>query len=99
MWAVQRDDAPLVDTLIAAGAKLDITDDSGGTALTWAAEQNNHRMIAKLLNAGADPAAAYPDKTAKYGSIFAEVAAKTAREKAQKHENLRSYIKRHKPSP
>jgi ankyrin repeat protein len=43
-------------TLIAAGAEIDITDDTGRTALHYAAEAGSEEMVALLLLAGADVA-------------------------------------------
>jgi uncharacterized protein len=52
-WAVQWNDAPLVDQLIAAGARVDVANDYGVTPLFLAATNGSAQVIQRLLKAGA----------------------------------------------
>jgi uncharacterized protein len=54
-WAVHRDEAAVVDLLIAAGAKADVSDDTGATPLHLACENRRGAMVQRLLAAGANP--------------------------------------------
>ena len=53
-WAVQKDDADLVDRLIKAGANVRAKNDYGSTPMTEAAINGNVAILEKLLKAGAD---------------------------------------------
>jgi uncharacterized protein len=53
-WAVYRNDADLVDRLLAAGANVKATNDYGATPMSEAAVVGNVRVLKKLLSAGAD---------------------------------------------
>jgi ankyrin repeat protein len=57
-WAVHLDDLPLVETLIRAGARPDLADDTGATPLYLACVNRNGTAVARLLAAGANPNAA-----------------------------------------
>jgi ankyrin repeat protein len=57
-WAVHHDDVSLVDTLIRAGARADLADDTGATPLYLACLNRNAIAVGKLLAAGANPNAA-----------------------------------------
>jgi len=59
-WAVNRDDLKMVDMLLAAGAKVDVTNDFGTTPLSLACENGSAAMTEKLLKAGAKPNVANP---------------------------------------
>lgn len=54
-WAVQRDDAQMVDTLIRAGANVRATNAFGVQPVAIAAEKGNTEVLRLLLSAGADP--------------------------------------------
>ena len=54
-WAADRDDLPIVDLLIAAGANVKAANRYGVTPLYSAAVNGNAAMIERLLTAGADP--------------------------------------------
>jgi uncharacterized protein len=54
-WAVERDDAEMVDLLIRAGARLDARTREGVMPLQLAAVNGSAPMIDRLLKAGADP--------------------------------------------
>src|SRR5205807_2274984 len=54
-WAVQRDDAHMVDALIRAGANVRAANAFGVQPLAIAAEKGNAEMLRLLLSAGADP--------------------------------------------
>jgi ankyrin repeat protein len=60
-WAVYREDADLVDTLIRAGAKPAVTNREGVTPLMMAALYGNAGIIDRLLKAGADAKAVGPN--------------------------------------
>ncbi len=55
--AAMRGNIAIADMLIAAGANVNETDESGVTPLMWAADSDhvNPRLISRLLKAGADP--------------------------------------------
>src|SRR5215471_2369782 len=53
-WAVQKDDADLVDRLIKAGANVNARNDYGSTPMSEAAVNGNVAIIDKLLKAGAN---------------------------------------------
>jgi len=53
-WAVQRDDAQMVDALIKAGANVRHTNAFGVQPLAIAAEKANAEVLRLLLSAGAD---------------------------------------------
>jgi len=57
-WAVHLDDLPLVETLIRAGARADVADDTGTTPLYLACMNRNGDLVTRLLAAGANPNAA-----------------------------------------
>lgn len=52
-WAAYRDDLPLADLLIAAGANPEIANREGATAMQLASLHGGAPMMEKLLNAGA----------------------------------------------
>jgi ankyrin repeat protein len=53
-WAVQRRDLPIIDALLAAGAKVDITNRVGLKPFYLAAQNGDAAAIARLLAAGED---------------------------------------------
>jgi uncharacterized protein len=53
-WAVQREDADLVDRLIKAGAKVNTKNDYGSSPVSEAALNGNLAILEKLLTAGGD---------------------------------------------
>jgi ankyrin repeat protein len=57
-WAAHVDDVSLIDTLIRAGARADIADDTGATPLYLACTNRNTEAVSRLLAAGANPNAA-----------------------------------------
>src|SRR5580704_2320491 len=59
-WAVHRDDAAMVDMLLAAGADVKAANRYGVTAVSLAAENGNAAILEKLLRAGADPNTTLP---------------------------------------
>jgi ankyrin repeat protein len=76
MWAAGHgNDVPepeglkTVEMLVSRGAKLDLTDDRGRTALMIAAERNHPMVVAFLLQKGADRS--LKDKTGKTASDLA----------------------------
>src|SRR5215475_4046496 len=56
--AVKREDATTVRSLIARKASVKATEADGSTALHWAAQRNNMKLVDALLTAGADVKAA-----------------------------------------
>src|SRR5580765_1872260 len=54
-WAVQRDDAKMVDALIRAGANVRAANAFGVQPVAIAAEKGNADVLRLLLSAGADP--------------------------------------------
>ncbi len=59
-WAAFRDDLPLTETLLRAGATLDPRNDYGMTPLLLAASQASPALVEALLAAGADADLALP---------------------------------------
>jgi uncharacterized protein len=59
-WAVHHDDAEVVATLIAAGAKVNAASRYGVTPLTLACRRGNAAIVESLLTAGAEANAALP---------------------------------------
>lgn len=57
MAAAASGDLPRVESLLAAGAVIDATDDHGTTALGHAVEHGHVKVVGGLLQAGADPRA------------------------------------------
>lgn len=56
LWAACYAEAyACIDTLLAAGANIDYQNPAGATALIYAASSGKQRVVAKLLQAGADP--------------------------------------------
>ncbi len=55
MYATYNVDHKLVDSLRAAGAEADVTNNYGSTPLAEAAKLNDAELVRKLLDAGADP--------------------------------------------
>jgi uncharacterized protein len=53
-WAVERRDHAMIDVLLAAGAKHDITNRTGASPLYLAATNGDAAAIARLLDAGED---------------------------------------------
>jgi ankyrin repeat protein len=53
-WAVYRNDLPLAELLVKAGANVRVANRNGATPLSLAATNGDADMIALLLNAGAD---------------------------------------------
>src|SRR5262245_63633499 len=53
-WAVQRRDLPMMNALLAAGAKHDLTNRTGASPLYLAATNGDAAGIARLLDAGED---------------------------------------------
>jgi ankyrin len=60
-WAVQKDDADLVDRLIKAGANVNARNDYGSTPMSEAAINGNVAIIDRLLKAGANVESANDD--------------------------------------
>ncbi|HXS26317.1 MAG TPA: ankyrin repeat domain-containing protein [Steroidobacteraceae bacterium] len=60
-WAVYRDDVPLIERLIAAGADANAKNDYGSTPLSEAATVGDARVIRDLLKAGANVESANAD--------------------------------------
>ncbi len=60
-WAVHRNDASLVDLLLAAGADVSAVNRYGVQSISLAAENGNAEILEALLAAGADPNAALPE--------------------------------------
>ena len=54
-WAVHRDDLGAVELLIGAGADVNLTNDYGVTPLSLACTNGSAEVVARLLDAGADP--------------------------------------------
>ena len=54
-WAVERRDLPMINVLLEAGAKHDLTNRTGASPLYLAATNGDAAAIARLLAAGADP--------------------------------------------
>ena len=60
-WAVHRNEAELVDLLLAAGADVSAANRYGVQPISLAAENGNAGILAALLDAGADPNATLPE--------------------------------------
>ena len=73
-WAVHRDAADLVDTLLTAGANANAASRYGVTPLSLAGTNGNLTIVKRLLAAGADPNAALPN-----GETVLMTAARTGR--------------------
>ena len=54
-WAVHRDDPAMVDLLVGAGADVNLTNDYGVTPLSLACTSGSAEVVARLLDAGANP--------------------------------------------
>jgi ankyrin repeat protein len=59
-WAVHRDDLPIADLLIRAGARPNVADDLGITPLHLACTNRSGAMVERLLTAGASANATLP---------------------------------------
>jgi ankyrin repeat protein len=59
-WAVRSDDGPIVQRLLAAGARADAANRYGVTPLSLAAANGNAEIVDRLLAAGADVNATLP---------------------------------------
>jgi ankyrin repeat protein len=57
-WAAHLDDLALIDTLIRAGARPDVADDTGTTPIYLACVNKNGEAVSRLLAAGGNPNAA-----------------------------------------
>jgi len=57
-WAAHRDDLPIADLLIRAGARANVWNDLGATPLHLACTNRSAAMVERLLAAGADARAA-----------------------------------------
>jgi uncharacterized protein len=55
MWAVHRDDRPLVERLLKAHANVKVINEYGASALSEAARFGDAAVVKELLEAGADP--------------------------------------------
>ena len=60
-WAVHKNDAGLVDLLLAAGADVSVANRYGVRPISLAAENGNAEILEALLDAGAEPNAALPE--------------------------------------
>ena len=60
-WAVHKNDAGLVDLLLAAGADVSLANRYGVRPISLAAENGNAEILEALLDAGAEPNAALPE--------------------------------------
>ena len=63
-WAVHRDDLEMVELLIRAGADVTVTNDYGVVPLFLACTNGSADVVARLLDAGADPEARTEGETA-----------------------------------
>jgi ankyrin len=57
-WAVHLDDGSIVDLLLGAGSRADVSDDTGATPVYLACLNRHAGMVERLLKAGANPNAA-----------------------------------------
>jgi ankyrin repeat protein len=64
MWAAAEGHPDVVDALIKAGAKVDSATRKGFTPLAFAVMKNDAASVQRLIEAGADPNYALPDKDA-----------------------------------
>jgi len=55
MLAAGLGNMEVIHVLLRAGAKIDLCNSDGDTALTWAAREDKVRALVALLAAGADP--------------------------------------------
>jgi len=62
MWAAAEGHPDVVDVLIQKGANVNATTKSGFTPLTFAVMKNDAASVRRLIQAGADPNYALPDK-------------------------------------
>jgi len=60
-WAVHRDDAVMTDALLGAGARVNAVTDLGVSPLYLACTNRSDALVARLLEAGADPSLALPN--------------------------------------
>jgi ankyrin repeat protein len=60
-WAAERDNLPVIDALLRAGAKAQVANRHGVTPLHLAATNGNAAIIGQLLASGADANATLPD--------------------------------------
>src|SRR4030095_13727654 len=61
-WAVHRVDYELLAALIAKKANLNVRNEFGSTPIAQAAELADARMVKMLLDAGAEPEGAHPER-------------------------------------
>ena len=77
LWVAHRDDLPMAELLLGAGANADMANRYGATPLLVAATNGSAGMLERLLEAGADPNVALPEgetplmRTARAGQVDA----------------------------